>query len=164
MDVRRLVRTTVVVIIAAGLAAIPGDAATASKKTKGQRAQVAGAAGAVSSTRGTFKPLEIIGDAAQGVYCTSITPNVHHLGTLPPNVAVILDFESDDTSDPIAILTSVKTDGVDVSAEHQTSDDEGGNLNPRFDVRRPYRATYILTVATADDVEACYAYRMRIIE
>lgn len=163
MDIRRMVRVGVVAVIAAGLAALPGDAATARKKVKGQRVQVAGAAGAVSSARATFKPRAIEGDAFQGVYCTGTTPNVHQIGTLPAGAGAIIDFDSDDFSDPIAILTTLKTDGTDVGAENQASDDDGGNLNPRFELRRPYRATYVLTVATADEDEACYAYRMRVL-
>jgi hypothetical protein len=131
---------------------------------KGQRSQAAsGAAGAVSSSRATtFKPRAIEGDAFQGVFCTGTTPNVHQLGTLPAGAGAIIDFDSDDNSDPIAILTTLKTDGTDVGAENQGSDDDGGDLNPRFELRRPYRATYVLTVASADEDEACYAFRMRV--
>ena len=43
-------------------------------------------------------------------------------------MGIIIDFDSDDTSDPIAILTTLKTDGVDIGAENQGSDDEGGDL------------------------------------
>src|SRR5687768_17910006 len=65
------------------------------------------------------------------------------------------------SSDPIAVLSTIKIEGTDVGAENLSSDDEGGDLNPRFELRRPYFATYVLTVGSADDDEACYAYRMR---
>lgn len=77
---------------------------------------------------------------------------------------MIIDFESTDTSDPIAILTTVKMEGLDVGAENVASDDADDLLNPRFELRRPYWSTYILAVSTADEDEACYAYRMRIVD
>ena len=83
---------------------------------------------------------------------------------MPPNVGVVIDFESDDTSDPIAVLTTVRIEGTTVGAENVASDDDGGDLNPRFELRRSYFSTYVLTVATADDDEACYAYRMRLVQ
>lgn len=143
---------------------VTAQAEEGQKKVKGQRTLV-GAAGVVSTSGDErFTPLAIDGNAYQGVYCTSTTSNVHHLGTVPANWGVIIDFESGSNSDPIAILTTVKMNGLDVGAEVGASDDEGGNLNPRFELRRAYQADYILTVASADADEACYAYRMRLVQ
>jgi hypothetical protein len=163
MDLRRVMAVGVVAVLAVAVGS-GSEAAAQRKKAKGQRAgATSGAAGAVSSPRAsTFTPRDIDGDAFQGVFCTGTTPNVHQLGTLPAGTGAIIDFDSDDNSDPIAILTTLKTDGTDIGAENQGSDDEGGNLNPRFELRRPYRATYVLTVATADEDQACYAFRMRV--
>lgn len=91
-------------------------------------------------------------------------PNAHYLGTVPPNTGVRIDFENFDESDPIAVLSTIKIEGTDVGAEHTSSDDEGGDLNPRFELRRSYWATYVLTVGTADDNETCYAYRVRLVQ
>jgi hypothetical protein len=159
------VRSVFAAVVAVGLVFAAGTlaAADAKKKAKSARATGApGAAGVVSSAKGAaITPRAIDDNDAQGFYCTFSTPNVHHLGTVPAGTGIIIDFDSDDTSDPIAILTTVKMDGVDVGAEIAGSDDEGGDLNPRFALRRPYTATYILTVASADDDEACYGFRMR---
>lgn len=139
------------------------EAADAKKKTKKTR-ETAGVAGVISTARGvSSRPKAIDSNDGQGYYCTLTTPNVHYLGTLPPDMGVVIDFESSDTSDPIAILTTLKMEGLDVGAETGASDDEGGNLNPRFEFRRPYWATIILAVASADEDEACYAYRMRLV-
>ena len=101
---------------------------------------------------------------ANGFFCAGTTPNVHYLGTLPPNIGVRIDFESTDTSDPVAVLSTIRIEGTNVGAEFQSSDDEGGDLNPRFELRRSYWATYVLSVGTADDDEACYAYRVRVVQ
>ena len=164
MDFRRVMAVTAVAALAVAMSG-SGEAAASRKKAKGQRAGAAsGAAGTVSApTASTFTPRAIEGDAFQGVFCTGTTPNVHQRGTLPAGTGAIIDFDSDDNSDPIAILTTLKTDRTDLGAENQGSDDEGGNLKPRFELRRPYRATYVLTVATADEDQACYAFRMRVI-
>ena len=61
-------------------------------------------------------------------------------------------------------VTTVKIEGTSVGAENVASDDDGGNLNPRFESRKSYTASYILTVGTADDDEACYAYRFRVVQ
>jgi hypothetical protein len=163
MTTRRVLASIIVLGVALGLGAL--EATTTRKKAKSTRTTAsAGMAGAVSGARNASRPTAIDDDDGQGFYCALSTPNVHHLGTLPPNFGVTIDFESTDTSDPIAILTTIKMDGTDIGAENVGSDDEGGLLNPRFELRRPYWATYILTVGSADEDEACYAYRMRIRE
>ncbi|OFW44453.1 MAG: hypothetical protein A3J29_07560 [Acidobacteria bacterium RIFCSPLOWO2_12_FULL_67_14b] len=153
----------VIVVLAVTLVGGGLDASQSKKKAKSSRAAAAaGAAGAVAGPRALInRPLVIDGDDAQGFYCALSMPNVHYLGTLPPNTGVKIDFESTDNSDPIAVLTTVKLEGTSVGAENVASDDDGGQLNPRFELRRSYWATYILTVSSADDDEACYAYRMR---
>lgn len=162
MNTRRVLASVLVIGVALGLGALEG--ATTKKKVKSTRpTAAAGVAGAVSSARDVNRPRVIDDNDGQGFYCTATTPNVHHLGTLPPDTGVVIDFESTDTSDPIAVLTTVKMEGLDVGAENVSSDDADNLLNPRFELRRPYWATYILAVATADQDEACYAYRMRIV-
>jgi len=137
------------------------------RKVKAKSSRAAAAAGAAGAIGGPARlgngSLSIDNDDANGFFCTGTLANVHYLGTLPPNVGVRIDFESDDTSDPIAVLSTIKIEGTDVGAENLSSDDEGGDLNPRFELRRPYFATYVLTVGSADDDEACYAYRMRLV-
>lgn len=164
MGIRRMVALGAMSLAAVAMSGMSSEALAAKKKAKGQRAPaVSGAAGAVSSAKTTtFRPRAIDSDAFQGVYCTGTTPIVHQLGTLPPDAGVIIDFESDENADPIAVLAAIKTNGLEVGVESTSSDDEGGDLNPRFDVRRPYRATYVLTVASADEDEACYAFRVRV--
>jgi hypothetical protein len=159
----RLVVAAAVTGLILGIASL-GAAAEARKKVKGNLKPATGAAGAVAgkSTKGVL-PSAIDDNDFQGVFCALDTPNVHWLGTVPPGWQVTIDFDSDDTSDPIAILTTLKINGTDIGAEVGGSDDDGGNLNPRFDLRRPYQATYVLTVGTADATEeACYAFRVRI--
>ena len=134
-------------------------------KSKSSRAAAAlGAAGAVAGPARFNRSLNIDDNDANGFFCALTMPNVHYLGTLPPNIGVRIDFESDATSDPIAVLSTIKIEGSDVGAENTSSDDEGGDLNPRFELRRSYWATYVLTVGTADDDEACYAYRVRLVQ
>ena len=164
MHTRRVLASVLVLGVALAMGAL--EATDAKKKVKSSRTtSVTGAAGAVSGAKGLIsRPRAIDNDDGQGFYCSLSTPNVHYLGTLPPNTGVRIDFDSTDTSDPIAILTTVKMEGLDIGAEIVGSDDEGGQLNPRFELRRPYWATYILTVSTADEDEACYAYRMRILD
>jgi hypothetical protein len=154
----------VAAVFIAGSAAAVAAGEPGKKKAKGQRPTVTtGAAGQASATRAAgARPLAIDSDASSGIYCAASTPVVHSLGTVPAGFAAIIDFESDDTSDPIAILTTLKIDGTDVGAELASSDDQGGDLNPRFELRRPYTATYVLTVGSADDDEACYTFRVRI--
>ena len=158
-------RSVFAAVLAVGFVFATGTLVAAETKKKATFARVTGAAGAAgvisSAKRAVITLRDIDDNDAQGFYCTYSTPYVHHLGTVPAGMGVIIDFDSDDTSDPIAILTTVKMDGLDVGAENAASDDEGGNLNPRFALRRPYTATYILSVATADDDEACYGFRMR---
>ena len=131
------------------------------KKPKGTVA-MPGAAGRVDAAQ--LLPRAIDDDHGQGYYCTYVTPSVHHLGTMNANYGVVIDFEAIGGTDPIAILTTLKINGTDVGAENAASDDDGGELNPRFEVRRNYKATYILTVGSATADPACYAYRMRIVE
>jgi len=142
-------------------------AAQTHRKVKAKSSRAAAAAGGAGAVGGPARLgnglLSIDNDDANGFFCTGTLANVHYLGTLPPNVGVRIDFESDDTSDPIAVLSTIKIEGTDVGAENLSSDDEGGDLNPRFELRRPYFATYVLTVGSADDDEACYAYRMRLV-
>jgi hypothetical protein len=144
-----------------------GLQAAGKQKVKATRpaAAAAGVAGAISSPSTlASRPRVIDSNDGQGYYCTWSTPNVHYLGTLPPETGVVIDFESSDTSDPIAILTVLKMEGMDLNAETMASDDADDLLNPRFESRKPYWATYILAVSTANvDAEACYAYRMRIV-
>ncbi len=141
------------------------DAAQTKRKSKSSRADAAaGMAGTIAGPRAMLnRPTAIDNDDAQGFYCALSMPNVHYLGTLPPNTGVRVDFESTSTSDPIAVLSTVKMEGTNLGGEIVGSDDEGGDLNPRFELRRAYWATYILTVGSADDDEACYAFRMRFV-
>ena len=144
------------------------DAAQTRRKVKSQSRRAAASLGAAGAIPGPARfrngSLAIDNNDANGLFCTGSTPNVHYLGTLPPNTGVRIDFESDDTSDPVAVLSTIKIEGTDVGAEFVSSDDEGGDLNPRFELRRSYWATYVLSVGTADDTEACYAYRFRLVQ
>ena len=162
----RLLNITVILVIALAVSTL--DASGGQKKAKGKSGRAAAAAGAAGAVAGpkalALKPLAIDDDDANGFYCTGSLPNVHYLGTLPPNTGVRIDFESTDTSDPIAILSTLKLEGTSVGGEIISSDDDGGELNPRFEVRRSYWATYVITVGAADDDEACYAYRMRLVQ
>lgn len=164
MQIRRMFVWAVAAVFVAGSAAAVAAGEPGKKKAKAQRPSVTvGAAGQASAPRAAaVRPLAIDSDATSGIYCAGSTPVVHSLGTVPAGYAVIIDFDSDDTSDPIAILTTLKIDGTDLGAEAASSDDEGGDLNPRFELRRPYTATYILTVGSADEDEACYTFRVRI--
>jgi hypothetical protein len=163
---KRVFAACVVAAVTLGVGGL--GASQTQRKVKSKSSRGAAALGAAGTIQGpahfTNRSLRIDDDDANGFFCSQSLPNVHYLGTLPPNIGVRIDFESDDTSDPIAVLTTVKIEGTSVSAESQASDDEGGDLNPRFELRRSYFATYVLTVGTADDDEACYAYRMRLVQ
>lgn len=164
MFAQRVLASVLVLGVTVAIGAL--DAAQTTKKVKRQSSRAAadaGAAGAVSGPKALIRPLAIDDDDAQGFFCALSAPNVHYLGTLPPNTGVRIDFESTSTSDPIAVLSTVKMEGTSLGGEIVGSDDEGGQLNPRFELRRGYWATYILTVGSADDDEACYAYRMRFV-
>lgn len=165
MVVKRVFVASVIAALTLGVG--PLDASQARQKVKSKSSRAAAAAGAAGAVSGPSRfanhPLAIDDNDYNGVFCALSVPNVHYLGTLPANTGVRIDFESDETSDPIAVLTTVKIEGTSVGAENLASDDEGGDLNPRFELRRSYLSTYILSVGTADDDEACYAYRVRII-
>jgi hypothetical protein len=166
MLVQRLFAASIVAALTLGMGTL--DAAQSKKKTKSKSSRAAAAAGAAGAISGparfASRPFAIDDNDGNGVFCTGSVPNVHYLGTLGPNIGVRIDFESDETSDPIAVLTTVKIEGTSVGAENVASDDEGGDLNPRFESRKGYTASYILTVGTADDDEACYAYRFRVVQ
>jgi len=159
----RVLATVLVVGVTLAIGTL--DAAQTKRKAKSSRAgAAAGLAGTIEGPRAMLnRPSAIDNDDAQGFYCALSMPNVHYLGTLPPNTGVRIDFESTTTSDPIAVLSTVKMEGTSLGGEIVGSDDEGGELNPRFELRRGYWATYILTVGSADDDEACYAFRMRFV-
>lgn len=164
--VKRVFAACVVAAVTLGVEGIGASQTQRKVKSKSSRGAAAlGAAGAIQGpARATNRSLRIDDADANGFFCSYSLPNVHYLGTVPPNVGVVIDFESDDTSDPIAVLTTVRIEGTTVGAENVASDDDGGDLNPRFELRRSYFSTYVLTVATADDDEACYAYRMRLVQ
>lgn len=166
MIVKRALVASVVAALTLGMGVL--DASQARQKVKSKSSRAAAAAGAAGAVAGPSRfanhPLVINDQDANGVFCSMSVPNVHYLGTLPPNSGVIIDFESNDTSDPIAVLTTIKIEGTSVGAENAASDDEGGDLNPRFEMRKSYFATYILTVGSADDNEACYFYRVRFVD
>lgn len=166
MIVKRILLASVIAALTAGMGVLDASQARQKVKSKSSRAAAAaGAAGAVSGpSRFANHPMAIDDNDYSGVFCAHSVPNVHYLGTLAPNTGIRIDFESDDTSDPIAVLTTVKIEGTSVGAENAASDDEGGNLNPRFEMRKSYLASYVLTVGTADDDEACYVYRVRIVQ
>jgi hypothetical protein len=166
MIAKRAFAAFVVAALTLGVGVLDASQARPKVKSKSSRAAAAaGAAGAVAGpSRFASRPMAIDDQDANGVFCSLSVPNVHYLGTVPPNFGVVIDFDSDDTSDPIAVLTTVKIEGTSVAAENQASDDEGGNLNPRFEMRKNYLASYILTVGTADDDEACYFYRVRLVQ
>ena len=144
------------------------DATQTQRKVKSKSSRAAAASGAAGTIAGPARlrsgSLAIDDNDANGFFCAGTTPNVHYLGTLPPNTGVRIDFESTDTSDPVAVLSTIRIEGTNVGAEFLSSDDEGGDLNPRFELRRSYWATYVLSVGTADDDEACYAYRIRVVQ
>ena len=144
------------------------DATQTQRKVKSKSSRAAAALGAAGTIAGPARlrsgSLAIDDNDANGFFCAGSTPNVHYLGTLPPNTGVRIEFESDDTSDPVAVLSTIRIEGTNVGAEFVSSDDEGGDLNPRFELRRSYWATYVLSVGTADDDEACYAYRFRVVQ
>jgi hypothetical protein len=164
MMIRRVFAACVVVVVGAGVL----DASQTQRKVKARSSRTAadrGAAGAIAGpARFANRSLRIDDSDVNGVFCSLTVPNVHYLGTLPPNTGVRIDFESFDESDPIAVLSTIKIEGTSVGAENLSSDDEGGDLNPRFELRRSYWATYVLAVGTADDSEACYAYRVRLVQ
>jgi hypothetical protein len=165
MKIKRVFVACVVAAITLGVGGL--DAAQSQGKVKKKSSRAAadlGAAGAIAGpARLRSRALAIDDTDANGVFCSLTLPNVHYLGTLPPNTGVRIDFENFDESDPIAVLSTIKMEGSSVGAENISSDDEGGELNPRFEIRRSYWATYVLTVGTADDSETCYAYRFRVV-
>jgi hypothetical protein len=165
MLVQRLFAASVVAALTLGMGTLDASQSRKKAKSKSSRAAAAaGAAGAISGpSRFANRPFVIDDNDFNGVFCSQSVPNVHYLGTVTPNTGIRIDFESDDTSDPIAVLTTIKIEGTNVGAENQASDDEGGDLNPRFEMRKSYMASYILTVGTADNDEACYAYRVRVV-
>ena len=141
------------------------DATQTQRKVKSKSSRAAAALGAAGTIAGPARLRSgSLDNDANGFFCAGTTPNVHYLGTLPPNTGVRIDFESTDTSDPVAVLSTIRIEGTNVGAEFLSSDDEGGDLNPRFELRRSYWATYVLSVGTADDDEACYAYRIRVVQ
>ena len=166
MMIHRVYAACVVAAVTLSVGALDATQSQRKVKSKSSRAAAAlGAAGAISGpARLRSGSLTIDDNDANGFFCAGSTPNVHYLGTLPPNIGVRIDFESEETSDPIAVLSTIKIEGTDVGAENLSSDDEGGDLNPRFELRRSYWATYVLSVGTADDDEACYAYRVRLVQ
>ena len=166
MKMKGVVVACVVAAVTVAIGTLDATQTQRKVKSKSSRAAAAqGAAGAIAGPAGLRSgSLAIDNNDANGFFCAGTTPNVHHIGTLPPNTGVRIDFESTDTSDPVAVLSSIRIEGTNVGAEFQSSDDEGGDLNPRFESRKSYTASYILTVGTADDDEACYAYRFRVVQ
>jgi hypothetical protein len=143
---------------------VASGAAAQVKKAKGT-SQVTGAAGVVTASRqAVVLPSAIDDHDRLGYFCAYLTPNVHYLGTIGAGTGVIVEFNRMEDSDPIAVLSTLKVMALDVGAENAASDDDGGNLNPRFELRRNYQATYVLTVGSADYEEpACYQFRVRLV-
>lgn len=164
MEMKRVFVACVVAAVTLGVGILDATQSQRKVKSKSSRAAASlGAAGAIAGPARLNRTLRIDDSDANGFFCAGSLPNVHYLGTLPPNTGVRIDFESIENADPVAVLSTIKMEGTDVGAENTSSDDEGGDLNPRFELRRSYWATYVLTVGAADDDEACYAYRVRLV-
>lgn len=143
-----------------------GVFATASLVAQEKTAPAKGQAGQVNAATPDAKrlgTLAITGNFSQGYYCTTVTPNVHVLGWVPSGLRIVIQFDHLEGGDPIATLTAVRMAGLSVGQEWFLSDDQGGNLNPEFDVSRSYNATYILTVSEAFERPVCYSYKMWIL-
>ena len=105
--------------------------------------------------------LSIYGSYSFGFQCVAgQTSNSYQLGWIPADIAITIDFESDDTSDPIATLSSIQFENFNAGGERFNSDDEGGNLNPYFRMMKPYAANWVLTVGAADGGVACYSFKV----
>jgi hypothetical protein len=119
----------------------------------------------VVQPKGIAKPKAIANGLGAGFFCVSAPgANVHNLGWLSANTTFRIEFESTSTSDPIAILASNRFAGANATgSEIMSSDDDGGALNPRFEVTKPYHATWVLSVSSADDDPACYTYRLTVV-
>ena len=141
-----------------------GVFATASLVAQEKTAPAKGQAGQVNAATpdpARLMPKAITGNWATGWHCMNVTPDVHDLGWVPGGRRVVIQFERQDGSDPIAVLTTVRVEGIAApNVDSVYSDDTGGNLNPEFDVTRAYNANYILTVGAAVGSGACYAYKM----
>ena len=89
--------------------------------------------------------------------------NVHNLGWFSAGTVFRIEFESTSTSDPQAILISNTFQNRKGEGELVWSDDEGGQMNPYFQVTKPYHAAWILSVTSADSDPACYTYRVTVV-
>lgn len=124
-----------------------------------------GRAGVVSVTAPSrvSLPRSIAGDLSEGIHCViGELMNVHPLGLIPGGLVIEVDFESGEESDPIATMSSIQYKDGQAGGERMNSDDEGGDLNPRFRITKDYDANWVLTVGTADGGVACYSYKVTI--
>ena len=111
-----------------------------------------------------LKPKAITNGLGAGFFCVSApAANVHNLGWLSANSRFRVEFESTSTSDPIATLSAHNFNGAEATGEMSWSDDEGGQLNPKFELSKPYHASWVLTVSSADGDPACYTYRLTVL-
>jgi hypothetical protein len=156
------------VLIGVGLCVLVLVGASASEagpvKAKKSARSVAGRAGAVDPARPRVPDagkMAINGAFGYGLACAvSELANVHPIGLVPANTTITIEFWSDEESDPIAALHSVQFKDFAAGGERFTSDDEGGELNPYFQLQKDYTANWVLTVGAADGGVACYTYKV----
>jgi hypothetical protein len=147
------------ILVISSLAAPGALAQQTVRKQKATRSTTA--AGAISRPRTAMSTLDIQGAYGFGFQCVvGETANTHVIGWIPENIAITIEFWSDEESDPIATLSSIQFKDGAAGGERFNSDDEGGDLNPYFRMMKPYAANWILTVGAADAGIACYSYKV----
>lgn len=151
----------VVMVAAVAVFLLPSTAAAQARGTKVKKTAPSSAAGAISQPRTPMSKLSIYGSYSFGFQCAvGEISNSYQLGWIPADVAITIDFDSTDTSDPIATLSSIQFENFSAGGERFNSDDEGGNLNPYFRMMKPYAANWVLTVGAADGDIACYSFKV----
>jgi hypothetical protein len=156
---RRWFLVAAAILVISSLAAPGALAQQTVRKQKATRSTTA--AGAISRPRTAMSTLDIQGAYGFGFQCVvGETANTHVIGWIPENIAITIEFWSDEESDPIATLSSIQFKDGAAGGERFNSDDEGGDLNPYFRMMKPYAANWILTVGAADAGIACYSYKV----
>ncbi len=154
-------RQTFAIGVALSTLLLAGPALAQTAVVKAKKNATRGVAGAVAVSRPDMSKLAIYGSFGFGFQCAvGETANVHSLGWIPQDVAITVDFESTDESDPIATLSSIQFKDFAAGGERFSSDDDGGDLNPYFRLMKPYAANWVLTVGAADGGVACYSYKV----
>ena len=114
-------------------------------------------------------PAIIAGTPSTGWFCVGGNEvRSHELGRIDENTVLEIEFESEGSFDPVAMLIAVQL-GEDADSEvsqlevvlQLVSDDDGGALQPAFETVAPVSGSYVLFVSALSSFDTgCYRYEV----